>query len=291
MSSPDHLYRFVFEHANVRGEIVQLDDAYRAVLARREYPPLLQRVVGEALAAAALLTATLKFKGSLSLQVQGPGPLSLLLVQAGSDGTLRALARWQDELPEQADLASLCPGGYLAITIDPADDRERYQGIVALEAGGLAAALDRYFRESEQLATRVFLAADGARAAGLLIQRLPGEEVDADAWNRAEILAQTITAGELIELTAAQILQRLFHEEDIRLFDPTPFRFFCACSHERISDMLRSLGPQEVHDILAEQGQVEVTCDFCGQPYRFDAVDVERIFSEDGGPPVSPTRH
>lgn len=291
MSSPDHLYRFVFEHANVRGEIVQLDDAYRAVLARREYPPQLQTLVGEALAAAALLTATLKFRGSLSLQAQGQGPLTLLLVQAGSDGGLRALARWKEGLEPGQGLAAMCKDGYLAITIEPEEGRDRYQGIVGLESGSLSSALDKYFRESEQLPTRVWLTADGARAAGMLVQRLPGEDSDEDAWNRAEILAETITPEELLTLSAPQILQRLYHEEDIRLFDPSPFRFQCTCSRERISGMLRALGNDEVEKILAEQGQVEVSCDFCGQPYRFDAVDVMQLFSADDSPPVPPTRH
>jgi molecular chaperone Hsp33 len=292
MATPDHLFRFVFEHSNVRGEVVQLEDAYQGVISRREYPPVLRDLVGKALAAAALLASTIKFRGSLSLQVQGgAGPLTLLLVQANSHGGLRALARWQGQLPPVADLAELCPGGHLAITIEP-EEGERYQGVVDLEAGSLERVLDGYFLNSEQLATRVWLAADGRRAAGLLVQRLPGENPDADAWERAEILADTITAEELLELTAADIIRRLFHEEDIRLFDPTPFHFNCSCSNERVSEVLYSLGYEEVHDILQEQGQVEVRCDFCNEAYRFDKVDVEQIFvTPDHKPDVPTTRH
>ena len=290
MSSPDRLYRFLFEHSNVRGEIVQLDDTYRTVLARRSYPPLLRQLIGQALAATALLTATLKFKGSLSLQLQGKGPLTLLLVQAASDGGLRALAQWQDDLPAEDDLLAACQSGHLAITIEP-EQGDRYQGIVELEAAGLAAALDKYFRDSEQLSTRVWLVADGNRAAGMLIQRLPGEDVDADAWNRVEILSRTITPAELLELSAPQIITRLFHEEDVRLFDPLPFRFQCSCSEERIGNMLRSLGADEVGEIIAEQGRVEVICEFCGLPYHFDRVDVEQLFVAAGMTAASPTRH
>lgn len=290
MSSPDHLYRFVFEHANVRGEFVQLEDVYQQVLARRDYPPVLRDLVGRGLAAAALLVSTIKFRGSLILQAQGDGPITLFVVHAGSNGGLRALVRWSGELEGQ-DLGALCRGGYLAITIDPEDGGDRYQGIVGLDGDSLAHALDTYFRESEQLNTRVWLAADAQRAAGLLIQRLPGEDPDADAWNRAEKLAETVTAQELLELPVTQLLYRLYNEEDIRLFDPAPYRFQCTCSRERIQGVLRSLGHDEVQDILAEQGQVEVGCDFCGEQYRFDVVDAEQLFAADNPPELPPTRH
>lgn len=292
MTTPDHLYRFVFERSNVRGEIVRLEDTYQEVLRRREYPPALRDLLGKAMAAAALLSATIKFRGSLSLQVQGrAGPLTLLLVQASSHGGLRALARWEGEVADGASLAELCPDGHLAITIEP-EEGDRYQGLVDLAAGTLERVLDEYFRSSEQLATRVWLAADAERAAGMLVQRLPGEDPDADAWNRAETLAETIEMEELLHLTAPEIIRRLFHEEDVRLFDPEPFRFHCTCSSERVVSVLRSLGPEEVREILAEQGEIEVQCDFCNQAYRYDTVDVERLLLTDAEtPPAPPTRH
>lgn len=293
MSTPDHLYRFLFEHANVRGEIVHLGDAYRSVLALREYPPAIRDLIGCALAATALLSSSIKFRGSLSLQVQGKGEggLTLLVVQATSQGGLRALARWNGEVSPQASLGELCPGGHLVITIDP-DEGDRYQGIVALDGDSLALTLDNYFQTSEQLPTRVWLVANAEQAAGMLIQRLPGEVTDDDAWNRAETLTSTITDAELLELNAATIIRRLYHEEDIRLFDPIPFHFQCTCSRERVSDVLRSLGLEEVRGILQEQGQVEVHCDFCNQGYDFDVVDAERIFLADSNAPeVPPTRH
>lgn len=289
MSIPDRLYRFLFERADVRGQIVQLEAAYQEVIRRRAYSPVLRDLVGQAMAAAALLGSIIKLRGSLTLQVQGQGEqgLTLLVVQATSGGGLRALARWQGELPAEATLGQLCPDSYLAITIEP-DEGERYQGIVALDGGSLAQALDNYFENSEQLATRVWLAADGERAAGMLIQRLPGEVRDEDAWPRAEALAATITAEELLQLSPPTIIHRLFHEEDIRLFDPSPLRFQCTCSRERVGAMLRSLGPEEVKGILQEQGQVEVHCDFCNQGYRFDAVDVEQLLRAADGPPEPP---
>lgn len=293
MSTPDHLYRFLFEHVNVRGEIVHLRDAYQDVLTRRDYPPAVRDLLGRAMAATALLGSSIKFRGSLSLQIQGKGEgaLSLLVVQATSQGGLRALARWEGDIPPQASLAELCPDGHLAITIDP-DEGDRYQGIVALEGESLALTLDNYFQNSEQLPTRVWLVADHEQAAGMLIQRLPGEVDDDDAWDRVEALTSTITNEELLGLRATDIIHRLYHEEDIRLFDPVPFHFQCSCSRERVSDVLRSLGQEEVRDILEEQGRVEVHCDFCNQGYEFDAVDAERIFlASQDAPEVPPTRH
>lgn len=293
MTTPDHLYRFLFEHANVRGEIVHLKDAYQEVLARRDYPPVIRDLVGCALAATALLSSSIKFRGSLSLQIQGKDEarLSLLVVQATSQGGLRALARWSGDVADDASLGELCPDGHLAITIDP-DEGDRYQGIVALEGDSLALTLDNYFQNSEQLDTRVWLTANSEQAAGMLIQRLPGEALDDDAWDRAVALTSTITDEELLELNAPTIIHRLYHEEDIRLFDPVPFQFQCTCSRERVSEVLRSLGLDEVREIVQEQGKVEVHCDFCNQGYDFDSIDAEQIFIADPDTPeVPPTRH
>lgn len=276
----------------MRGELVQLDEVYQEVVRRAEYPPRLAALVGEALAATALLTATLKFRGSLVLQIQAQGPLRLLVVQAGSDGTLRAMARPREELPD-APLDQLASRGALAITIDPDNETERYQGIVDLSAGSLAGALESYFRESEQLATRVWLAADQERSAGMLLQRLPGESTeDEDAWERAGVLAATLTSQELLRVEVPEILRRLFHEETIRLFDPFPLRFRCRCSRQRVAELIRSLGEDEAREILAEQGQVEIHCDFCHEGYRFDAVDIEALLQNprDRVPP-SDSRH
>jgi len=289
----DRLYRFLFDNADVRGEIVQLEDVYREVVGRAAYPAAVAQIVGEGLAAVCLLTATLKFHGSLTLQIQAEGPLRLLVVQAGSDGTIRAMARADGDVPADAPLHRQARNGALAITIDPEDANDRYQGVVDLAPGSLAAAIEKYFRDSEQLDTRVWLRADAQGVGGMLLQRMPEQATDdEDAWDRACHLADTITDEELRTLPPPDIIRRLFHEEDIRLFDPFPFRFHCRCSRERVAGLIRSLGEEEARDILQEQGRIEIRCDFCNEPYRFDAVDVEEVLVDPAErSPHSDNRH
>ncbi len=280
----DLLQRFVFEHADVRGEVVRLEQAYAETVARHDYAPAVRALVGEGLAAVALLAATLKYPCSLNLQLQSSGPLSLLLVQGTTDGNLRAMARTREAVSTQATLDELAPAGTLAILIEPLAGGERYQGVVDLRGGSLSQALEHYFRESEQLPTRVWLSAGEQTAAGMLIQRLPNDGghqiVDQDAWQRAEILAETVTDEELGRLSPREMIRRLFHEEDIRLFDPTALRFACRCSRARVAAMLEGLGEAEMRATLADEGIVEVHCDFCNAPYRFDAVDIEALFTD-----------
>lgn len=286
---PDSLQRFVFEATPIRGEIVHLDATYRAVLERRDYPPELRRLLGELMAAAALLATTIKFEGKLSLQAQGDGPVKLLFAECTSRHTLRALAQWEGEI-ESAPLPQLLGDGRMVITIEP-DGKERYQGIVALAGATLAQALESYFACSEQLETKFWLVAGLDRAAGLLLQQLPRERHDdADAWNRAVQLGSTITDCELLGLAAPEIVRRLYHEEDIRLFSRRPVSFRCSCSRERVERTLRLLGADEVRAILAEQGKIGVDCEFCGGHYELDAVDVEQLFAAPS-PEASRTRH
>lgn len=284
----DCLRRFVFERFPVRGEIVHLDETWRTVLERRAYPPALERLLGETMAAAALLYATIKFDGLLTLQLQSQGALQLLLVHCNGDGRLRGLAKWRGEIGERS-LAELCPGT-LMISIDPGDG-ERYQGVVSVEGDTPAAVLEHYFERSEQLPTRLHLSADSDGAAGMLLQRLPGASADDDAWNRVERLGATLDEEELRELDAPTLLRRLFHQEDVRLFQPQPLGFQCTCSRERIATMLQGLGYDEVRSILDDEGQVEVQCEFCGQDYRFDAIDAEAIFAAVHQPDVPTTYH
>ncbi|HKJ08780.1 MAG TPA: Hsp33 family molecular chaperone HslO [Gammaproteobacteria bacterium] len=291
MMEGDTLQRFVLERTNVRGELVHLDATWRAVLERHDYPAPVRDLLGEAMAAAALLAATVKTDGSLIVQVQSDGPVRLLVVQAEAGRTLRGMAQWKGEVPA-GSLDRMVGHGRLAITLDPGLGRERYQGIVPLEGHRtLSAALEDYFARSEQLPTRLWLAADGARTAGMLLQALPGAEPDPDAWERASHLGATLTSGELLELPSREILRRLFHEEDVRVFDPEPVSFRCGCSRQRIARVLRGLGYDEVRSILDEQGAVESRCEFCNQRYVFDRVDVEELFAAADQPDVPPTRH
>jgi molecular chaperone Hsp33 len=285
----DTLNRFLFDHTNVRGQHVALDATWQAALEHHDYPAPVREVLGELMAASLLLTGTLKFEGSLKLEARGDGPLTLVVIQATSAKSVRGMAHWQGELPAEGDLTALMgEGGHLVLTIEPAGEGQDYQGIVGLEGGSVAAALEQYFSQSEQLPTRVWLAADPAHAAGLLLQRLPGEEgEDPDAWNRLGQLAETVRDEELLTLPAEELLYRLFHEEEVRVFEPEPCHFRCSCSAERVASMLRGLGHEEIRGIVAEQGEVRVNCEFCGRPYVFDPVDAEQLFRDtppaDGG--------
>jgi len=291
MQYHDSLQRFIFENEPIRGEIVHLDATWQAVLERRQYPPRVREVLGELMAAAALLTSTLKFDGRLIMQIQGKGPVSLLVVECTSDRTMRAIAQWQGEIPD-APLAALVGDGRLAVTIDPLKGKERYQAIVALEGLTVAEAFENYFARSEQLATRLWLASDPQQAAGMLLQRLPdAEPSDDDAWVRAVHLGSTITREELLALPVREIVHRLYHEEDIRLFSRMPVSFRCSCSRARVEAVLRMLGRDEIHSILDEQGSVSVDCEFCGSRYEFDRIDAEQLFTALHSVPATPTRH
>ena len=290
MKQHDTLQRLLFDKPAVRGELVSLDRTWQTVLDRRDYPPVVRDILGEAMAACALLSATIKYDGLLTLQLQAKGPLNLLVVQATSDGTLRGLARWQDPI-ESGPLAEICGDGTLVITIDPGQGKDQYQGVVDLVGHTLADALEQYFERSEQLATRLLLAAGPETAAGMLLQRLPQQAVDDDGWNRLTLLGDTLSREELLGLDGADIIHRLFHEEDVRLLSDQSFRFECTCSRQRIANLLISLGEPEVSDIVKQQGEVAVACEFCGLEYRFDAVDARELFSGGTHPDVPDTRH
>jgi molecular chaperone Hsp33 len=284
MSEPDSLYRFLFEHTRVRGELVQLETPWQSMLEHVDYPPPVRDLLGQAMAAATLMAATVKFDGSLILQLQGSGPVNMVLIQVTARRTVRGLARWHGEV-EAGDLRSLCGEGYVFITIDPGKGRERYQGVVSLTESTLAGSLENYFNQSEQLPTRLWLAAGEKQVAGLLLQRLPaGEERDRDSWSRLQKLADTITPGEQLYLPPEEQLRRLFHDEELRLFEPERISFFCDCSRERIETALKGLGEKEVREMIEEKGVIEVDCEFCNRHYRFDAVDVEGLFADSTAP-------
>jgi molecular chaperone Hsp33 len=287
----DALTRFLFDSAAIRGEIVHLDATWQTVQENHDYPPVLRHAMGELMAAAALLAATLKLKGSLILQIQGKGPVSLLVVECTGDMAMRATAKWQGELPP-GGLAQLIGDGRFVITLDPKDGKQTYQGIVPLEGDSIAEILQNYMTRSEQLDTRLILAADDLNAGGMLLQKLPQQAgQDEDAWTRASHLAATLKSEELLGLPAQEILHRLYHDEDIRLFEPQAVTFQCNCSRQSVANMLRMLGREEVESVLAEHGEIEVHCEFCNQRYGFDSVDAAQLFSPDKTAPGSQTRH
>lgn len=292
--SGDALRRFMFEDFPVRGEIVRMEQSWRAVLERQDYPPAVRTLLGEATAAVVLLASTLKFDGSLTLQIQGEGDLSLLVAQCGSDLAVRGLAKWKGDDP-RGTLAELTGGGRLAITIERRKDRERYQGIVLADTDTLAGCLETYFAQSEQLPTRIWLAADAERAAGMLLQQMPAgaAEADPDGWRRAGLLAGTLTPDELLTLEARDVLRRLFHAEDLRLADRRAVAFRCSCTRQRVESAMRLLGRDELAALLLADGRIEVRCEFCNKAYGLDAVDVEQILADAGvlRPPSSDSVH
>ena len=289
--SPDSLQKFLFEHAPIRGEIVHLDQSWREVLVRHNYPVILRNLLGELAAAAVLLSATLKLDGALVLQIHGKGAVKLLVVECTGNLELRATAKWDGEILH-GTLRELVGDGRFLITLDPKDGSQAYQGIVALEGDSVADILQNYMTRSEQLETRLWLAADGQEAAGLLLQKLPDQQgQDVDAWERASQLASTLKREELLSLPSEAIIHRLYHEEDIRLFNSQGVIFHCTCSRDNVSRMLKILGRNEVSEILSERSDIEVFCEFCNQRYVFDAIDVESVFIDSAPMGSNETMH
>lgn len=295
----DILRRFLLESAHVRGEWVHLDTSWQQMLQRADYPPTVRAVLGEALTAIVLLSATVKHQGSIILQIQGEGPIHLLVVQATPNGQLRGLARWKTE-PQGSSLPALFGDeARMVITMEAAGKSERYQGMIALEGESLTHALEQYFQQSEQLPTRLWLTTGEQSCAGILIQRLPqvstatffDPEQQSEDWNRISMLLDTLTHEELQSLEPEALIYRLFHDESPRIFEAKSIRFQCSCSQERVDTMLRSLGEAEAKSILEEQGQIEVTCEFCNARYQLDKVDVARLFTAGVVEPATHTLH
>jgi len=285
---PDTLQRFVFENTPIRGNLVNLTSTLQLALNKQHLPAGLKRALGELMAASALLTATLKMSGSLVLQIQSKGALKLLVVECNSEFGIRATAKWKGEVSDEQNLFDLIAHGQFMITLDPKDGRQAYQGIVPLEGDSISTILENYMLRSEQIDTRIWLHCDGNSAAGMLLQKLPEtmnqitqtedlSSQDLDAWNRIGHLAGTITDHELLNLPTEILLKRLFHEEDVRLFEASNTKFYCSCSRESVSGMLRMLGNEEITSIIEEQGKIEVNCDFCNAHYSFDKVDATQL--------------
>lgn len=274
MVNQDTLQRFIFSDSNVRGEIVHLNQSYQTVIQQADYPENLRCLMGEAMCAVILLTATLKFSGKLSLQLQGDGIIKLLLVQSTHKQEIRGNIQWQGDCGKLS-FRELIKNATLVITIEP-DKGSRYQGIVPLDGDRLSKCLENYFLQSEQLPTRIWLTADDKGTAGMLLQKLP-EITDSESelkWEHITILAETTTDSELLTLSNETFLYRLFHSEKVRLFDSQPAIFKCSCSKERCEETIISLGRQEISDIIQEQGHIAITCEFCATSYFFE---IERL--------------
>jgi molecular chaperone Hsp33 len=287
----DRLQRFILENTSARGAVVQLRDSWQHALSRVEHPESVRDALGHAIAAVALLASTLKFKGMLTLQIQGQGPLELLVVQCTQTLALRGIAKAAPEAAGLEDFRELAGDGRLAVTIE-ASDTERYQGIVPLGHASLAGCLEEYFHRSEQLATRLWLVADAERAAGLLLQRLPdADEEQQEDWLRVQTLASRLDARDLLATPIETLLEGLFPSEAVRVFRPAAPHFRCPCSRRRIEPVLRMLGEDDLRALLTEQGNVSVACEFCGRRYVFDPVDIESLLATDSLPPPTDVRH
>lgn len=290
----DRLTRFLIEGAGVRGVHVRLDDTWREIRARADCPPAAAAWLGEAAAASALFTGHAKVDGRLSVQLRARGTLRTLFAECTAAGTLRGIVQLVDNGGDVERELRALPDAVLAITIEnPArGGREpmRYQGLVALDADTLAGAFEDYFVRSEQLPTRLLLAADGDRAAGLMLQKLPGDDGDDDGWNRASALFDTLAEDELLAVPVAEITHRLFHEDGVRLLDDRPLRFACSCSRGRVEAMLVSLGIDEARAAVQEDGLAQVRCEFCGENYRFDTPQVDALFIHAGSELPPPDR-
>ena len=290
MKQPDLVYRFLFEEEDIRGQHVSIDNSWQRIVDQSDAEPAALLLLGQALAAATLLVETLKIEGSISLQVRGDGPVHLLMAEATSRHTIRGIVRQNRPIETDQTLENIFAANALVITIN-AGDKKPYQGIVPLQGNSLTEILQTYFDQSEQLPTRLWLASSLQNASGLLLQQMPGEGHDDDSWNRLLMLTDTVEDQELLELETTQLLHRLYHQEKLRLFPAESIQFACSCSRQRTQNMLHSLGEAEIKSILAEQGEIKITCEFCDASYEFDAVDLGEVFSEAESQPSSSSLH
>jgi molecular chaperone Hsp33 len=281
----DTLSLFLLERSGVRGVLVRLDESWQTIQSRSPYPVAVAERLGETCAAAALFTGHAKLDGRLSVQLRGTGALRTLFAECTAQGTVRGIAHYEEPLPEPLTPRAFGEGSVLAITIEnlPPGGQEmmRYQSMVGLDAGSLSEAFESYFGQSEQLPTRVLLAANDTRAAALMLQQLPEGHKDLDGWTRASALFDTLSVEELLDLPSQTLLFNLFHEDEVRLLGERPLAFGCSCSRTRVAEVLRSLDAAETL-AGAKDGLTEVHCDFCGQAYRFSQEEVLALFEAAG---------
>ncbi len=291
MRTRDSINRFVIENSDVRGLLVHLDNTWLSARTRMDYPAVVETVLGEAFAATVLMSASIKYEGKLTLQVRGTGPVNLLVVQVTRDGTARGLAKWES-VPDDVSLdAVFGADARMVISVEADAMGHPHQGIVELSGNTLSDALKNYFLNSEQLLSEFYLEVSDKTVAGMLLQRLPGEQQDSDDWERATQLARTVSRDELLDLDASTLLYRLFNQGGVRLFDGTAVAFECSCSRERTTGVIQGLGQTEAEQILSEQGSISITCEFCAEEYRYDAVDIAGLFNKGVTAGQSDTRH
>jgi molecular chaperone Hsp33 len=284
----------LFDDCDIRGELVTLGDSYREVLSHNPQATAVRRLLGEFLAAVGLLSSTLKFDGKIILQARGDGALATIMAECNHHNNMRGIVRLNPDtapneaLLENGNLQQLLGTGVLVITIEPTraenfeGNLERYQGRVPLDADNLSGCLEHYFQQSEQLASRLWFAANDDYATGFLIQAVPqqlntNEDVNRDHWETITTLADTIKEEELLGLDHTTILYRLFHEQPVRVFEPKALRFSCSCSRERSANALMTIGKEEVEELLVEKGSIDIDCQFCNQHYHFSAGDVRKL--------------
>lgn len=285
--SGDFLQKFIFEDIPFKGSFVRLSSAWQEVLRRARPAAVTENLLGEALCSSVLLTSNIKFRGSVSLQIQSRGAVRLLLGQCNHKGELRGIARMREKMR-----LPVLQEAILAINLEPESGGKPYQGIVEMGEGGLSIALENYFRQSEQLDTRFWFATDSVQCSGLMLQKMPEKAADPDDWQRLRLLAGSLTPEELQTLQCEQLIRALFHQDNVRLFSAAPLRFACSCSRQKVSGVLLSLGQAEILELVEERGLVEVFCEYCGRDYQFDRIDVGRLFAaEFAAIPDSPGIH
>ncbi len=279
----DSLHRYLFDDAPVRGELVQVSESFQQLTESKDYPPAVKNLLGELMVATSLMTATLKFEGNITVQIQGDGLVSLAVINGNNQQVLRGTARWKDAPKDDATLLEMMGKGQIIITIEP-DQGERYQGIVPLEKETLEACLEDYFVRSEQLKTQLWLRSgelDGkATAAGMLLQIMPDKEDDKESFEHLAQLTATIKNEELFGLSAQEILYRLYHQENVKVYPEQPIKFECSCSRERSAAAISAIPRDEVEEMLSKDGDITLHCDYCGKDYHFDRVDIAAIFDQ-----------
>ncbi|RUO32768.1 Hsp33 family molecular chaperone HslO [Aliidiomarina sanyensis] len=277
----DEILRFTFENHDVRGEIVQLQESFQSLLQGHGYSKPVKILLGELMAVTSLLTATLKFEGHINVQIQGNGPLNYATVNGSHDQALRGAARLTQDIQEATFRELVGDNAILIITLSP-EQGERYQGVVAIEGESLGSAVEQYFQQSEQLATRVWLFADleAARSGGLFLQAMPGAK-GLDGFEHLTTLADTIRAEEVLMLPATEVLHRLYHEEQVHIYPTQSVRFFCGCSRSATATALRGVPMEELRAILREEGEIKMTCDYCLTNYIYNEFDIEALHAHE----------